>query len=96
MKSATGPILVPLDGSSLAESALPWAVRIAKAWGAPLLLARVVGLRYVGAAGVTDTGMSELALCNETECAAIYLRDQAARLRAAEPALAVNTSLTFG
>ena len=35
------PILVPLDGSALAERALPWALMFARRWRAPLLLVRV-------------------------------------------------------
>lgn len=37
----TGPILVPLDGSDLAEGALPWAAALARLLGAPLLLLSV-------------------------------------------------------
>jgi len=36
------PILVPLDGSPLAETALPLAASLARAYGKPLLLLRVV------------------------------------------------------
>lgn len=39
-------ILVPLDGSELAERALPAAQRIAQATGAPLLLARIVTITH--------------------------------------------------
>lgn len=37
----SGPILVPLDGSELAEGALPWAATLAQALGAPLALLTV-------------------------------------------------------
>ncbi len=36
-----GPVLVPLDGSEVAERALPYAVAVARALGAPVLLVSV-------------------------------------------------------
>ena len=46
--TAERPVMVPLDGSPLAENALPWAVLLAKKWNAPLLLARAVERHYPG------------------------------------------------
>jgi len=39
---ATGAILVPLDGSALAESALGEAARLARAFGAPVILLHAI------------------------------------------------------
>ena len=96
MKPETRPILVPLDGSALAEAALPWAARIARACGAPLLLARVVALRSFAAVSLPDAGITERALCDETERCGAYLKAQAAALRLSDPSLTVHTSLTLG
>ncbi len=49
LKCLSGPILVPLDGSDVAEGILPWVYRIAKGANAPLILLTVVdpdGLEY--------------------------------------------------
>lgn len=48
-------ILVPLDGSSLAEAALPHAAAIATAFNAPLRLFRVIPVRQRGGAAPLDT-----------------------------------------
>jgi len=47
-------ILLPLDGSVLAEAALPHAVALAEAFGAPLLLLRVIPVRQRGGAAPLD------------------------------------------
>ena len=49
LKSLSGPILVPLDGTDVAEGILPWASRIAKVANTPLILLTVAdpdGLEY--------------------------------------------------
>ena len=44
-----GTVIVPLDGSELAEQAIPSAAAIAKGLGVPLQLLRVVSARTAGA-----------------------------------------------
>src|ERR1017187_5247224 len=72
-------ILLPLDGSSLAESALPMALSLAQRWQAELLLVRVVQLAPMAGAGsgiptvAIDTMESELAYSGR------YLQTQEAR-----------------
>lgn len=48
-------MLVPLDGSVLAEAVLPHAMRLAKAFGAEVLVLRVVGTRLSGVGHYIDT-----------------------------------------
>ena len=45
---ASSPFLVPLDGSSAAEHALPWAKALAAAYGSRLILMHVVDDRDAG------------------------------------------------
>lgn len=47
------PIVVPLDGSRLAEAALPYAAALARAFGSYLVLTRVIGSKVAEA---TDSG----------------------------------------
>jgi nucleotide-binding universal stress UspA family protein len=53
-------LLVPLDGSSRAESTLPLALRLAKAEGAELLLAHVVPVPELTEVGPLEAGDLEL------------------------------------
>src|SRR5262249_22014815 len=71
-------IMVPLDGSELAERALPLAGQIAKAMGATVYLVRAVETPAMWLAGpspvyVPPTVYDDL-LKNETEAATSYLK----------------------
>ena len=85
-------ILVPLDGSELAERALDPAVELAKLTGAELLLVRVVEphpMEYGVASGAVVMDPTP-----ELERAHAYLADISARLRPRE--LTVRATETFG
>ncbi|MFP6595460.1 MAG: universal stress protein [Dehalococcoidia bacterium] len=79
-----GGVIVPLDGSELAESALPYAESIARAGKVPITLVRAVSFPTAFAANTCDgvpmelvTGMEE-----EEREARRYLSEIATRLRA--------------
>jgi nucleotide-binding universal stress UspA family protein len=57
MTDPHGPILVPTDGSSLAESALPLAEALAKTFGNPLLLVRVTEQPHIASASMESPMM---------------------------------------
>jgi nucleotide-binding universal stress UspA family protein len=79
-------IIVPLDGSKLAERALPEAEQLAKLTGAPLLLLRVVD--YSSRDRLGDFGLlyeyeaMAQALAEEHEIADAYLADVVRKLEA--------------
>ncbi|GAB4367579.1 MAG: universal stress protein [Deltaproteobacteria bacterium] len=75
-------ILVPLDGSALAERAIPHAEEIAKGTGAELILMQVVGIPLADApeAGPAEEKKSFEA---EVDSARAYLESIGARLREA-------------
>ena len=77
----TPTIVVPLDGSTLAERALPFATRLARAASAHMVLARVV----------TTAVEPVEATAREIQ---VYLDDAAARLR--EHGLSVETTTACG
>lgn len=89
-----GSILVPLDGSELAEAVIPLVRDLARSWGASVTLARVVpmpsgiefGSPYVPM--VTATTFDD-AMAENREAAKTYLRSVADRLRSA--GIAVET-----
>lgn len=81
-------ILVPLDGSDLAERALPQALTLADASGARLLLLRAAhGFNYPGG----DPERIRLAALAEAEA---YLEELAARLGA--PGRTIDTAARYG
>lgn len=82
-----GTIMVPLDGSLLAERALPYAEAVARAAGARLALVRAAGARSLPGQKPGAAHMAAL------EGAETYL-EQAAR-RIAGPGLSVDTGVTF-
>ena len=88
-------VLVTLDGSSLAEQALPKAVQVAESFGAELTLLRVVNPLLksyrAGAAIVADIEQEEKYLLEE---ALNYLNDLAATIR--EKDIVVNTITVLG
>ena len=90
------PILVPLDGSALAETALPWAVVLATRWCAPLVLARVVELRSHAAVSLADSALATGAYEYEEQEARVYLERSASTLRAAHPEVEVRGELVCG
>lgn len=77
-------IVVPLDGSELAEKALPEAERMAKLTGAPVRLLRVVDLVqlpwYGNFAAAMDYITVQKAIEDEENSASTYLRTVADRL----------------
>src|SRR5687767_11838173 len=77
-------ILVPLDGSSLAERALPCACRLAEQHGAELVLVRCVetGVQIVAAAQHSAIGAAQM-----------YLEEVAGRLALRRPVL---TAVYYG
>lgn len=81
-------VMLPLDGSALAEEALPEAQRFAEVFGSQLHLIRTVSLTALGAdvasASSYWTEMSEALVKEATE----YLKDLASRLPAS-----INTSI---
>lgn len=91
-------IIVPLDGSKLAESALPEAEQLAKLTGAELVLMRVVD--YSARDTFGDFGLlyeyeaMAQALVEERELATAYLADTARRLQ--NEGYTVSTTLVDG
>jgi nucleotide-binding universal stress UspA family protein len=91
-------IIVPLDGSKLAESALPEAEKLARLTGAELLLVRVVD--YSSRDRLGDFGLlyeyeaMTKALEEERELATAYLADVSARVEAEN--VAISTTLVDG
>ncbi len=72
-------ILVPLDGSKLAEKALPFATETAKAHGAALVLLRVIHPIYLEEP-VTEA--EQVVIQKEKERAGRYLDEVAGKLKA--------------
>ena len=72
-------ILVPLDGSDLAEMALPHASLLASSTGAELVLIRVCVPRFVGTPGNGGVVVQE---CGDRAEAELYLQEWQSRLRA--------------
>jgi nucleotide-binding universal stress UspA family protein len=89
------PIVVPLDGSSFAEHALPQAVSLAQRAGCPLLLVMVVTTtiapRFAEHMTESETARHEEA----SRAAQSYLRDVASRITA-ESGLSVSTDVLMG
>lgn len=91
-------IVVPLDGSELAEEALPDAERMARLTGAPILLLRVVDLTQLPWYGQFGMSMeyvaSEQVILGDADQATTYLGTVAERIAAA--GLAVTTEVRRG
>jgi nucleotide-binding universal stress UspA family protein len=95
----TGPftmIVVPLDGTALAEAGLPHAVSLATLTGARLHLIRVVAPLMVPSALGTGLPMQPLPPLNEAvvtqqELADDYLQGVVRRIRAVNPGLRLST-----
>ncbi|MDE3096182.1 MAG: universal stress protein [Chloroflexota bacterium] len=87
-----GPVLVPLDGSEVAERALPYAAAVARALGAPVLL---VSVRRPAATALRARRPEQAdRVERETEAAArSYLEEASGRLDAA---LAPETAVRAG
>jgi nucleotide-binding universal stress UspA family protein len=84
-----GKILIPLDGSALAEAVLPRAVELARDSGAKVELLRAVEAHTIP--GVDPTA-AQIKVVEEGEA---YLRDVAGRLKA-EGVKSVETSVWYG
>lgn len=91
-------IIVPLDGSKLAESALPEAEKLATITGAEIVLLRVIDYstrdRFGDFGLLYEYEAMARALEEERELATAYLADTSARL--AEAGFAVSTRLIDG
>jgi nucleotide-binding universal stress UspA family protein len=88
------PILVPLDGSELAERALPVAQRLAGALRRPLLLLRVIAITnwaYLPPGAVFPPQTYERLLQDADRAAEQYLREVAARAGGAGSAIHART-----
>jgi nucleotide-binding universal stress UspA family protein len=72
-------ILVPLDGSALAELALPVAARLARAGGGRVVLARVIGLPTSSRFGASPPAPMETMLVDERAAATRYLEEVSRR-----------------
>lgn len=90
------PILVALDGSHLAERALPWATYLAKAAGAPLVLVRVVPLTMYPAISLAGAAAYDLIASYEREEASRYLAQQAEALHVMVPDVEVRVEARLG
>ena len=90
------PILVPLDGSNLAERALPYGIAFAQEQSAPLLLVRVISAYGAPIASISAVAMSDVIVTAERDEAADYLARTADRVRAAAADLDVATELRLG
>lgn len=75
-------LLVPLDGSALAEKALPHALAVARLFGSELILLRVVVSPYALVAPDLILAGAEADLSSLRGQAEAYLRSVAARLEA--------------
>jgi nucleotide-binding universal stress UspA family protein len=91
-------LIVPLDGSKLAESALPEAEKLARLTGAELVLIRVVDFssrdRFSDFGLLYDYEAMARALEEERELATAYLADVSARIVA--EGLVVSATLVSG
>ncbi len=89
-------IMVPLDGSALAEQALPVALGVARMFARPLLLVRVVVAR-ASAAMWPETFGPEISLEEQTEREAqAYLTQVRRRLEMDEAGLSVQSMVLIG
>jgi nucleotide-binding universal stress UspA family protein len=91
-----GPVLVALDGSALAERALPWGARLAARRRAPLLLAQAIHPPYTVAPGPATATLVESLQEAERATAEAYLEGRATGVRAATPGLEVRTAVRLG
>jgi nucleotide-binding universal stress UspA family protein len=96
MLALDGPILAPLDGSSLAEKALPWATMLARRWHAPLVLARILDSAYPVAVSLSEASLASVMLDAELQQATGYLEKTASELRTAFPELSIATETPAG
>ena len=73
-------VIVPLDGSELAEQALPNATQLARASSASILLVSVVGYPYLESKGLSSWALQQEALDQvvqeETDQAQQYLDER--------------------
>jgi nucleotide-binding universal stress UspA family protein len=89
-------VLVPLDGSALAELALPWGLRLAEQRRAPLLLARAVPPAYTAVPNPAAAIAIEHLMAAEVAAAGTWLDERAAGIRAATPGAEVRTAVRLG
>jgi nucleotide-binding universal stress UspA family protein len=80
LRGPTSLVIVPLDGSEIAERALPFAVDFARDYGRPLLLLRVAGPVLLLGAGPETYRLTRQALMTEEDEARRYLAGVRERL----------------
>jgi len=90
---AQAALLVPLDGSTFAEAALPHAIGLARVFNGTIVLLRVVA-PVMALYGYPGVRVAQEALGEEFVQAEVYLGEVAERLRA--DGLAVETSVREG
>src|SRR5207248_781009 len=94
--SGQRPILIPLDGSELAEKALPYAAALAQERRVPLLLVRVVEVHGVVRANLSTAAMTDLIVEEDWKEAEQYLSGRVQALRGIAPGLVVRPALPIG
>lgn len=94
MTDPSVPIMVPLDGSAEAESALPLAQQLASTFGNPLVLIRVVSQQPLVPIGPVPTPIPVGALERASQDAQEYLERK--RLELVQAGLQVETVNTLG
>lgn len=94
MTDPSAPIMVPLDGSTEAESALPLAQQMASTFGNPLLLIRALDQRPLAAVGLTPTPIPSGILEQASQVAQAYLERK--RLELMRAGLQVETIAPLG
>lgn len=94
MTDSAAPIMVPLDGSAEAESALPFAQELAAAFGNPLLLMRALDQRPLAAVGLTPTPIPAAVLEQTSQEAQAYLKRK--RLELMKAGVQVEIMMTSG
>jgi nucleotide-binding universal stress UspA family protein len=88
-------ILVPLDGSALAELALPVAARLARAGGGRVVLARVNGLPTSSRFGSSPPAPMETMLADKRAAATRYLEEVSRRPDLVDVATQVETRVAI-
>lgn len=94
MTDPSAPIMVPLDGSVEAESALPFAQELAATFGNPLLLMRVVDQQPFALVGLTPAPIPVEVLERTSQEAQAYLERK--RLELVRAGLQVEMISTLG
>lgn len=95
LESPASTVMVPLDGSELAEQALPYATALGERMGRALLLVRVVPPAVVPAMGPQTIHLEESRYKEEQTIARTYMRQVRERI-AAQSSVAVQSIILAG